>query len=193
VVEHYLKLYSTQNVVTDVVRSAINQLPVLDELDEEPTKEELSKAIDCLANSKAPGEDGIPPEVIKIRKEELIEDLHELLCLCWREGFVPRDMRGAKIKTLCNNKGDRSDCNSYRSISLLIIVGKVFARVILARQQTLAARVYHESWCRFSAERSTIDMIFSVRQLQEKCQEQNNATLPCLQRSNKCVRPCQQK
>jgi hypothetical protein len=133
--EHYLELFSTRNVVTDAALSVINQLPVLDELEKESTKEELSKVIDCLAICKTPGEDGIPPEVIKTRKEELIEDLYELLCLCWREGFVPRDTRGAKIKTLYKNKGDRSDYNSYRSISLLI-VGKVFASVILARQQT---------------------------------------------------------
>ena len=82
-------------------------------------------------------------------------------------------MRGAKIVTLYKNKGDRSECNSYRGISLLSIVGKVFARVILARLQVLAARVYPESQCGFRAGRSTIDMIFSVRQLQEKCQEQN--------------------
>ena len=35
------------------------------------------------------------------------------------------------------------------------------------------ARVYPVSQCGFRAGRSTIDMIFSVRQLQEKCQEQN--------------------
>ena len=112
-VEHYLELYSTQNVVTDAALDAISQLPVLEELDEEPTVEELGKAIDALATGKAPGEDGIPPEVIKAGKEALIEDLHELLCLCWREGSVPSDMRGAKIVTLYKNKGYRSDCNSY--------------------------------------------------------------------------------
>ena len=172
-VEHYFELYSTENVVADAVLDAICQLPVMQELDEKPTEEELRKAIDCLSTGKAPGEDGIPGEVIKAGKEELIEDLHELLCLCWKEGSVPQDMRDAKIVTLYKNKGDRSDCNSYRGISLLSIVCKVFARVILARLKVLAARVYPESQCGFRAGRSTIDMIFSVRQLQEKCQEQN--------------------
>ena len=159
--------------MTDAALDAISQLPILEELDDEPTVEELGKAIDALTTGKAPGEGGIPPEVIKAGKEALIEDLHELLCLCWREGSVPSDMRGAKIVTLYKNKGDRSECNSYRGISLLSIVGKVFARVILARLQVLAAQVYPESQCGFRAGRSTIDMIFSVRQLQEKCQEQN--------------------
>lgn len=38
-------------------------------------------------------------------------------------------MKDAKIITLYKNKGDRSDFNNYRSISLLSIVGKVYARV----------------------------------------------------------------
>ena len=53
------------------------------------------------------------------------------------------------------------------------MLGKVFARVIVARLQVLAARVYPECQCGFRAGSSTIDMIFSVRQLQEKYQEQN--------------------
>ncbi|KAI0208446.1 hypothetical protein LSAT2_006873, partial [Lamellibrachia satsuma] len=81
-------------------------------------------------------------------------------------------MRDATIVTLYKNKGDRSDFNNYRGISLLSIVGKAFARVLLIRLQKLASRVYPESQCRFRAGRSTIDMIFSVRQLQEKCREQ---------------------
>ncbi len=110
---------------------------------------------------------------MKSGKDALLQDLHKLLCLCWREGAVPKDMHNTKIVTLYKNKGDCSDCNSYRGISLLSIVGKVFARVLLACLQVLVAHVYPESQCGFRARRSTIDMVFSVRQLQEKCHEQN--------------------
>lgn len=71
-------------------------------------------------------------------------------------------MRDAKIVALYKNKGDRSDCKSYRGISLLNIFGKAFARVILVCLQALAARIYPESQCDFRAGRSTIDMIYSV-------------------------------
>ena len=81
-------------------------------------------------------------------------------------------MRDANIVTLHKNKGDRSDCNNYRGISLLSVVGKVFARVALTRLQILAERTLPESQCGFRTGRSTIDTIFSVRQLQEKCREQ---------------------
>ena len=55
---------------------------------------------------------------------------------------MPQDMRDAKIIVLYKNKGSRSDCNSYRKISL-----KAFARMVLPRIQKLAKRVYHESQC----------------------------------------------
>ena len=74
------------------------------------------------------------------------------------------------------NKGDRSDFNNYHYILIILllsIVGKLFARVILSRLQELAARIYPESQSGFRSDRSTMDMIFSVRQLQEKCREQN--------------------
>ena len=51
-------------------------------------------------------------------------------------------MRDSKIITIYKNKGERNDCNNYRGISLLSIVGKVFARVILIRLQKLAERIY---------------------------------------------------
>ena len=82
-------------------------------------------------------------------------------------------MRDAKIVTLCKNKGDRSDCNNHRGMSLLSIVGKAFPRVVLNRLQLLADRVYSESQCGFRVKRSTIEMVFSFRELQEKCREQS--------------------
>ena len=171
--EHYQELYSRENIVAATAIDGIQQLDVMEELDVLPSVGELSKAIDSLACGKAPGKDGIPPEIIKVGKETvLLHHLHQLLLQCWEEGTVPQDMRDPNIITLYKNKGDRSDCNNYRGISLLSIVGKTFARVVLGRLQTLAERVYPEAQCGFRAERSTIDMIFSLRQLQEKCREQ---------------------
>ena len=82
-------------------------------------------------------------------------------------------MKDSKIITLYKQKGDKGDCNNYRGILLLSVLGKVFARVILPRLQILADRIYPESQCGFRSGRSTTDMIFSVRQIQEKCREQN--------------------
>ena len=151
--------------------NSIPPLPIMDELDAKPKIEELDKAVDALSNGKAPGSDGIPPEEITSGKPALLEPLHEVLCLCWKEGAVPQDMRDATIITLYKNKGDRLGCNGYGGISLMSIVGKIFACVLLTRLQALVDRIYPEFQCGFRADRST-DMIFTVRQLQKKSHEQ---------------------
>ena len=91
--EHYSELYSRQNVVRTSSLDNIKCLPVIGELDNEPTIDELSKAINNLASRKAPGSDGIPPDLIKHCKTTLLQPLHEVLCEYWNEGAVPQDMK----------------------------------------------------------------------------------------------------
>ena len=112
------------------------------------------------------------PDLIEHCKTKLLLPLHEVFCQSW-QGAVPQDMGDSNIITIYKNTGERNDCNNYRGISLRRIVDKLFARVILIRLQKLAERIYPESQCGFCAERSTIDMIFSLRQLQETCREQH--------------------
>ena len=119
-VEHYAELYARENVVSEDALSAIECLPELEELDREPTTDELCEPLDSLASGKAPGKDGIPAEVLKYCKETLITELHEILCLCWSEGEVPQGMWNANVVTLYKNKCDRSDCSNYRGISLFM-------------------------------------------------------------------------
>ena len=151
----------------------IEQMPVLHELDSVPTCEELERAISAASSGKSPGLDGIAIEIVKQCSTVLLKPLHDLLVVCWETGELPQNFKDSKLITLYKNKGDRSMCDSYRGISLLSVVGKVFARVVLKRLQVLANQVYPESQCGFRAERSTIDMIFTLAQLQEKCREQH--------------------
>lgn len=174
-VEHYSDLYSVERQLDDDVH--LPTFPTLHNLDTDPSLEELSKAIDDLSNGKAPGTDAIPAELLKSNKDTLLPNLYQLLLACWHKGCIPHDMRNANIITLYKNKGDKGDCNNYRGISLLSIAGKAFARVLLCRLQVLAERILPESQCGFRSKRSTIDMIFSLRQLQEKCREQQKPLL----------------
>ena len=148
-IEHWFGLYSKENTVSpaalDVIECLHHGWVRLRTIGRRTQQ--------GLASCNAPDNGGIPPELIKHCKTTLLLPLHEVLCQCWQEG-------------------ERNDCNNYRGISLLSIVGKVFARVILIRLKKLAERIYSESQCGFRAERSSIDMVFSIRQLQEKCREQ---------------------
>ena len=71
---------------------AMESLSIMDELDSEPTLEEINQALDQLFPGKAPGNDGIAVEVTRCAKGTLFKELHEILCQCWREGEVPQDM-----------------------------------------------------------------------------------------------------
>ncbi|KAI8496709.1 hypothetical protein Bbelb_253640 [Branchiostoma belcheri] len=171
-VEHYSELYSKEIAEKPRLEEVLPVYPELAELDAMPEESELLEALSALPSGKAPGQDGIPAEVLKENREVILPYLYELLRQCWEEGKVPNEMCNAKIVTLYKNKGDRGDCNNFRGISLLSITGKAIALIVRKRLQTLADRVLPESQCGFRAGRSTTDMIFTLRQLQEKCREQ---------------------
>ena len=78
-------------------------------------------------------------------------------------------MKDANIVNLFKHKGDISDCANYRGIA-----GKIMARVMLNRLILhISEKNLPESQCGFRSNRSTIDMVFTIRQIQEKCREQN--------------------
>ena len=169
---HYSYLYAND---AEVIPDALTSLPhfsTLHELDSDITLDAMKHAISGLKNNKSPGADGIPPEVLKCGGVALTTELFNVFLLCWHSHWLPQDLKDANIITIYKNKGNRQDCNNYRGISQLSIAGKIFARVLLPRLQVIANRILPESQCGFRSSRSTVDMVFSLRQLQEKCVEQ---------------------
>ena len=73
-VEHYSELYSRMNVVSEEALMAMESFSTMEELDSEPTLEEINHALDQLSFGKAPGKDGIPAKVIKCTKGSLLKD-----------------------------------------------------------------------------------------------------------------------
>ena len=171
--EHFQKLL---NVPGDIDHEALDNIPqriIKTSLDEIPTMDEMAKAIAGLKDGKAPGGDGIPAEVWKHGGDNLFSRLHQLITNAWEVGPVPQAWKDASIVTIYK-KGDRTDCGNYRGISLLSIAGKIFARILLNRLSThITPEVVPDTQCGFRGNRSTVDMIFCLRQLQEKCIEQD--------------------
>ena len=46
-------------------------------------------------------------------------------------GGVPEDWRSAMIVPLYKGKGERTECKNYRGISLLSVVGKMYAGILV--------------------------------------------------------------
>jgi len=170
--DHFSSLYNKDVPVRLEAINALLLIPTLHELDADIPLGAVKVAIKLLKNNKASGTDGIPAEVLKCGNEALAVELHVVFELCWCTHCLPQNFKDANIITLYKNKGSRQDCNSYRGISLLSVAGQVLSRVLFPRLQVITDRVLPESQCGFRVTRSTIDAVLTLRQLQEKCIEQ---------------------
>ncbi len=173
--EHFNNVLNRPSTINEEAISKLPQVEVDSSLSVPPTVEETEEAINLLSNGKAPGPDAIPAEVYKAGGRVLVEKLTELFQSMWNQEALPQEFKDASIIHLYKRKGNRQSCDNHRGISLLSIAGKILARIILNRliHHLDLLDLLPESQCGFRKDRGTTDMIFAVRQLQEKCQEQN--------------------
>ena len=90
----------------------------------------------------------------------------------WKEEKIPRDWEVGVILPLIK-RGDNTDCNNYRGITLLSVVSKVYERILEKRLKRILDSQLEEAQSGFRKGRSTHDHIFTLKQLIEKRQRQN--------------------
>ncbi|VDL95121.1 unnamed protein product [Schistocephalus solidus] len=170
--EHFRNVLNCSSAISD---AAIDRLPQVDtnnDLDLPPSLPETIRAVQQISSGKAPGSDAIPPEVRKDGGPRLMSELTTLFQEMWCQGKVPQDFKDASIVHLYKRKRNRQLSDNPRVISLLNIARKIFARIVLNRLNGhLEQGLLPESQCGFRRHRGTTEMIFAVRQLQEKPQE----------------------
>ena len=116
---------------------------------------------------------GIPAELYNALGTTAFKAFHDILVSIWEEKCMPADFRDATTVTLYKNKGAKSDCGNYKSISPLSIAGKFLAHILLNRLVTsIPENNLLEAQCGFLPGHNAIDMMFAVRQVKEKCIEQ---------------------
>ena len=172
--EHLSELLNHINATDPFLVNQLPQFPILTDLDTPPAFHEVAKAVKGLKNNKAAGPDGIPAEVFKHGGYPLLHRLHYFISAAWGAGELPQQWKDAITVIVYKRKGDRSECGNSRGISLLSVAGKVLARIMLDRLLShVVDTLLPESQCGFRRNRSTHDMIFVTRLLQEKCREQS--------------------
>ena len=77
---------------------------------------------------------------------------------------MPQQWKYATIEVI-HKKKDRTECGSYRSISIEAHIGKVLLKVIAGRLKEHCERenILPEELCEFRPQRSTVDMMFVLR------------------------------
>jgi hypothetical protein len=121
-----------------------NESPdALDKLVEEPSYEEISTITTNFRISKVPGIDNINPELIQAAGPQMNSRIYRLVTNIWTTEKMPNEWNLALICPIYK-KGEKSECNIYRGISLLNIVYKIIAAVINKRLNQYAEELIGE-------------------------------------------------
>lgn len=160
--EHFQELLNRDISIEIDITKHIPQHPIREDMGEQPTITEVQDA------TRSPY--WIPAEILKEEGPALLSHIHALLFRVWEKEELPSELRDVLIVSIFK-KGDKADCGNYSGISLLSATGKVLARILANRLLPLSEEL-SESQCGFSPSRGTADMIFTARQIQEKCCEQ---------------------
>ena len=133
-------------------------------------KEEVRHALNRMKKDKAPGEDQLTADILKLGGEETIEILTKLFNKIVQLEKIPTQWNEAKVIIL-HKKGDMKDIKNYWPISLLPHLYKVFTRVILARIEKELEWKQPREQAGFRAGFRTSDHLHTLSQLIEKAKE----------------------
>ena len=134
----------------------------------EPSVLEVELAIEKLKSHKSPGIDQIPAELIKAGGSTNRCAIYKLIIAIWNKEVLPGEWKESIIVPI-HKKGDKTDCNNYRGISLLPTTYKILSNILLLRLIPYAIlEITGDHQCGFRRNRSTTDHIFCIRQILEK-------------------------
>ena len=129
------------------------------------TRVELSLAVAQLAAGKTPDPDGIPAEILGIVAKRRPEILLNLYNTCLVAGVFSKDWKTARLILIDKGKGgDLDSPSSYRPLSLLNTLGKLFEMLLRPRIQQAVrdAGGLNDRQYGFRQRRSTIGAIRKV-------------------------------
>ena len=135
-----------------------------------PTKEEIVSAIKTLKNGKSPGRDNLDAELFKADPELAANILQPLFTAIWKGEEVPEDWTKGVIIRI-PKKGDLTDCNNWRGITLLSVPSKILAKIIIQRISNAVDNKLRKEQAGFRKHRGCIDQIFALRNIIEQCIE----------------------
>ena len=141
-------------------------LPVLpdDDLSNETSPDEVLSHIKRLKNSKAPGPDEIKPILLKNLPEPAIQALTTIINNCLASSYFPKAWKSASTIMIPKPGKDPHDPLSYRPISLLNVMGKIFEKILASRLAPLleSHRLLPDQQFGFRSQRSTINPLMEL-------------------------------
>jgi hypothetical protein len=140
------------------------------------TSTEVKMAIKKLKNRKSPGIDEIPNELIKYGGVKIMEEIRKLFNKILSQDIVPNEWK-MSITIPIFKKGDKTNPENYRGISLLCAIQKLFTSILKRKLEQIIEN--NDEQQGFRRNRSTTDAVFVLTQIKEKSLEYNEPAFMC--------------
>jgi hypothetical protein len=124
-----------------------------------PSRLEVEIAFAKLKKYKSPGSDQILAEMIQAGGEILLSVIHKLINSVWNKEELPDQWKESTIVSV-HKKGDKTDCNNYRGISLLPTLCKILLNILLSRLSPYIDETIGDHQCRFRRNRFSFICLF---------------------------------
>ena len=93
---------------------------------------EITRELGRTNNNKATGPDEVSYEHIKYAHIKIIEALATLYSFFWRTGKIPKELKKTYL-TILYKKGPRENVKSFRPITLLSVIMKLYEKCLETR------------------------------------------------------------
>jgi hypothetical protein len=137
-----------------------------------PSRLEVEIVIAKLKKYKSPCSNHVPVELIQAGGEMLLSAIHKLVNSTWNKEELPNQWKESIIVPI-HKKGDKTDCNNYRGISLLSTSYNILSNFLLSKLSPYIDEIIGDHQCGFRRNRSTTDQILYIRQILERKWEYN--------------------
>jgi hypothetical protein len=175
---YFHKLYEAEPSVLFVIHNSDCNDEILDvPINESEVECTLAKA----KSKKACGFDGIPAEVWKSNR--IISNvIYKILHRCYEECIYPNAWRFSIIVPVYKKKGDPSNPDNYRGISLITSLAKVFSDLLCSRLKAWADNrdFFMKTQSGYQNGKSCIDNIFILYTTVSKYVKKENQKLRCV-------------
>ncbi|XP_076101199.1 uncharacterized protein LOC143070989 [Mytilus galloprovincialis] len=171
-VEHFSEVLNRQDPLHPISEEDVDMAEIIiEEIDlGEWTVAEVKRALKKTQNGKSAGIDSVTPELIKADIDLTAEKMAEIFNSLWEEENWPSDWRKGLICKIFK-KGDMTDCNNWRGVTLLPVFSKVFCRMLIERiKEGIDKRLRNEQ-AGFRPKRGTTEQIFILRNILEQTNE----------------------
>ena len=136
-------------------------------------KNEITNKIET---KKSPGYDLITGEILKKLPKKAIIKLTNLINAAFRLKYVPMSWKCAEVIMILKPGKPPQDRNSYRPISLLTVMSKLFEKLLLKRLKPIidSKKIIPDHQFGFREKHSTIDQVHRITDIIEKSLEEKS-------------------